>query len=223
LRTRTRGLAALTFAGLFVLMPATAALAHESATIGHLEVEVGFQTEPAYVGQPNAALISIMHEGRPVLDLGDQLKVELAFGDTTSEPLTPEPAFGLEDGKLEFGEPGTYVAPFVPTQPGKYTFHFTGSIDGEKVDRSFTSSPDGFDEVQDPATVNFPPVDVPSAHELTTRIERESERAASAAADAVDARDAADSARTVAMIGVALGALGVIAAIAALAIRRKAS
>jgi hypothetical protein len=221
-RIHRRGLAASAMAWVFALIPATAALAHESATIGHLEVEVGFQNEPAYVGQPNGALISILHEGKPVLDLGDQLKVELSFGDTTSDPMTLEPAFGFEDGKLEFGEPGTYVAPFVPSQPGAYTFRFTGKVDGEDVDRSFTSSPKGFDEVQDPAALEFPQVDAPSTQELTTRVEQESERAASAAAEASDARDAADSARTVAMIGVALGALGLIAAIAALATRRKA-
>ncbi len=43
-----------------------------------------------------------------------------------------EPAFFFEGGQLVFGEAGDYHADFVPSQPGKYTFHFTGTIDGER-------------------------------------------------------------------------------------------
>jgi hypothetical protein len=227
MRTSTRVAIVIAVAGAVAAMPGIA-LAHEPFKAGHLEGEVGFATEPAYVGQPNAATISITHDGTPVIDLGDSLKIEIGFGDTTSDPMALEPGFAYEDGKLEFGTPGEYEAPFVPSQPGPYTFHFVGTVDGEKFDQSFTSSPSGFDEVQDPADATFPPVNTPSTEQLVARIEQESQRvdqaatnSQNAAAVAVAANDAADSARTVGLIGVAVGAIGLIAAIAALARGRK--
>ena len=63
-------------------------------------------------------------------DLGDTLKVEVSFGDQTQEfPI--EPFFDEEEG---FGIPGDYRAWLIPTRAGTYSFHFTGTIDGEDVD-----------------------------------------------------------------------------------------
>jgi hypothetical protein len=213
---RTCGLTILGAAAIMTLASAGTALAHGDANQGDLEMTIGFGAEPAFTGQPNSAQLALVHDGEPVTDLkpGDAT-VEVTYGDETSEPMDMEPAFG---------EPGDYRAYFTPTQPGKYTFHFTGTVDGEEIDETMTSGPTTFAEVQDLATSEFPAVDAPSGEELATRIEQESARAeqqlAVAQAEAVSAQDAASSARTVAIIGVALGALGVIAAIAALA-RKK--
>ena len=147
MRRSTFRLAALCAAvTMLVLIPAGAAFAHGHASQGDLEMEIGFATEPAYTGQPNAALIILVHDGEPVNDVkpGD-LTVEVTFGDQTSEPMDMEPGFFYEDGKLEFGEAGEYRANFVPSQPGDYTFHFTGTVDGEKVDEEMTSGPKTFD------------------------------------------------------------------------------
>src|SRR6266545_3616700 len=58
------------------------------------------------------------------------------------------PASAHEERKIGGdGTPGDYRAWFIRTAPGPYTFHFTGSIKGQKVDEKFTSSPTTFDEV----------------------------------------------------------------------------
>ena len=55
MRRSTFRLAALCAAvAMLVLIPAGAALAHGHASQGDLEMEIGFATEPAYTGQPNA-------------------------------------------------------------------------------------------------------------------------------------------------------------------------
>jgi hypothetical protein len=227
MRRSTFRLAALCAAvAMLVLIPAGAALAHGHAHQADLEIEIGFATEPAYTGQPNAVQLILVHDGHPVTDLkpGD-VTVEVTFGDQTSEPMDMEPGFFFEDGQLEFGEPGDYRADFVPSQAGDYTFHFTGTVDGEKLDQTMSSGPKTFDSVHSLQDATFPPVDAPTNEELASRIDQESTRSAdvidAATAAAASAEDAASSAKTVGLIGVVLGALGIIAAIAALAVARK--
>src|SRR6478735_9175556 len=68
-------------------------------------------------------------------------------------PIHMEIGFGTEPAYVEVGgdgTPGDYRAWFIPSQPGPYTFHFTGSVRGTKIDESLTSGPTTFDEVQDP-------------------------------------------------------------------------
>ncbi|MEX1262373.1 MAG: hypothetical protein WEE66_00335 [Actinomycetota bacterium] len=211
-------------AGLSVL-PAAPAFAHSEAGQGGLSLTIGFVDEPAFAGQPNAVQLVVEHDGEPVIDLrpGD-VAVEITYGGETSEPMDLAPAFFFEAGQLVFGEAGDYRADFVPSQPGKYTFHFTGTIDGEEVDEEMTSGPATFSAVVDADSLSFPAVDAPSIQEVVTRIDAESTRAAdgvaAAEAAAASAESAASSARTVGMAGIVLGAIGIIAAIAAG--RRKA-
>src|SRR5687767_7934947 len=97
-----------------LVSPASAAFAHEGRMQGDLEMVVGFGTEPAYAGQPNSVQLRLVHDGEPVVDLGDTLEVEVSFGDVTQEfPLEPNFAVGA------FGEPGDYRAWFIPTAPGR--------------------------------------------------------------------------------------------------------
>jgi hypothetical protein len=223
--TIRRAVVATTVAGL-TLLPATPALAHGEAGHGDLSLTIGFVNEPAFAGMPNGVQVVVEHDGQPVTDLrpGD-VQVEVTFGDETSEPMDLEPAFAIEGGELVFGEPGDYHAEFVPSQPGKYTFHITGTIDGEDVDEEMTSGPDTFSAVEDVSAASFPPVDAPTSEELATRIEAEAGRTADAVAAAeaaaTSAESAASSARTVGVVGVVLGAIGIIAAIAALAAARR--
>ena len=160
---------------MLVLIPAGAALAHGHAHQGDLEMEIGFahRTRVHRPAQRRAQLI-LVHDGEPVTDLkpGD-ITVEVTFGDETSEPMDMEPGFFFEDGKLEFGEPGDYRADFVPSQPGDYTFHFTGTVDGEKLDEEMTSGPKTFSTVQSVNDAAFPPVDAPTNEELASRIDQE--------------------------------------------------
>ena len=214
-------------AGLIVL-PAAPAFAHGEVDQGGLVLTIGFADEPAFAGQPNAVQLVVEHDGEPVIDLrpGD-VTVEITYGDDTSEPMDLTPAFFFEAGRLVFGEAGDYHADFVPSQPGRYTFHLTGTIEGEKVDQEMTSGPATFSVVEDAASMSFPAVDTPSIEEVVTRIDAESARAAdgvtAAEAAAASADDAASSARTVGIAGIVLGAIGIIAALVAIASgRRKA-
>jgi hypothetical protein len=181
-------------------------------TIGKIDFEIGFLNEPVYVGFQNGVFLAVHDEGgNPVEDVADTLKVQVVYGTQTMD-VALEPNFEEDTG----GAPGQYVAHFIPTRPGKYTFHLSGSIGGERIDRSFTSSPTTFDEAVDPMTVQFPAKD-PTTGELATRLDRELPRVtATAQAKAAAARDRADGARTLALLGVILGGVGLVAGIAGL-------
>lgn len=183
----------------------TAAGAHETVQVGPLEIVVGFGEEPAYTGQPNSVQVVLSRDGGPITDARG-LEVEISFGDASiTLPLDT------------FGDTGDYRAPFIPSQPGDYTFHVMGRVAGKRIDETFTSSPSTFAAVEDPSSASFPRVDVPSNDELATRIETDAASAAEVA-EAVDAaRLAASDARSTAMIGIVVGAIGVIAAIGAMA------
>jgi hypothetical protein len=212
-----------------VLLLAAPAFAHEGRSHGDLEMVVGFGTEPAFAGQPNSVQLILHHDGEPVVDLGDTLSVEVAFGEESMElPLEPNFAVGV------YGEPGDYRAWFVPTRPGAYTFRFFGTIEGEEIDESFTSGPDTFSEVASVADAAFPTAD-PTNGELADRIDQEIPRitgqidelradvaaGAEAADQAAAAADDAQSASTLAIIGIAVGAAGIAIGVGALVVARK--
>lgn len=198
----------------FLMLTAAPALAHEGRNLGDLEMEVGWGTEPALAGQMNSALILLVHDGEPVVDLGDTLEFEVTFGDQT-QPFPIEPFF--EPG--EFGTLGDYRAWFIPTRPGEYTFHFFGTIDGEDVDETFAPGPGGFEEVESPQSIQFPEQE-PTTGELAERIDREVPRLTSSIGDvrasANAVADDASSAKTLGFIGIIVGAVGLIVAIVAL-------
>lgn len=202
-----------------LVLPVAPALAHEGRRLGDLELEVGFGTEPAYAGTLNSVQLIVVHHGDPVLDVADTLEVEVSFGDESVQ-LPLEPAFD---------SPGEYRAWFIPTSAGQYEFHFTGTIDDEDVDETFTSGPDTFSDIEDPATIAFPAVDAPTTTELADRIEREVPRLsgeiedarAAAIARADEVADDASSAQTFGLIGLIVGALGLVVAVVALVASRK--
>jgi hypothetical protein len=209
---------------MLVLLAGPAA-AHEARHVGGLDLVVGFGQEPAYAGQPNSVELLLSTGGTPVTDLGDTLTVSVGFGDQ-SKDLSVEPFFEVG----EFGTPGDYRAWFIPTRAGQYSFHFTGTIRGTKIDETFTSGPKTFGDVDNPTDAEFPVQD-PTNGELGERIDREIPRLEASVTDvktSVDrsvgsAVDDASSARTLALVGVAVGALGLIAAIAAIAMTRRSS
>jgi hypothetical protein len=212
-----RATRALALAGVTALLvgPAVPALAHGDEHIGDLELTIGFGTEPAYAGFPNSVEVLLVHDGQPVTD-AKGLTVDVTFGDDTATyDLEPNFAVGV------YGDPGDYRAWFVPSQPGPYTFHILGTVDGEDVDVEMTSGDDTFSEVQDTSEAAFPPVDVPSNQELADRLEADGARVGTAQAAAQQASDDASSTRAIAIVGVIVGAIGLIAALAALARSRK--
>jgi hypothetical protein len=190
-------------AAVTLIVGAPVALAHAQRQAGPIHMEIGFGTEPAYVGQPNSVQIILTEHGRAVVGLGDALKVQVSFGGQQMDfPLEPNFEVGGD------GTPGDYRAWFIPSQPGPYTFHFTGTVHGTKIDETLTSGPKTFDEVHDPAEAAFPPVNAPTNQELADRIQQDAARLSDATAAAASAKNAAGFAKTVAIIGVVVGLIG---------------
>jgi len=65
---------------------------------------------------------------------------------------------------------------FIPTAAGPYTFHLTGTIEGNPIDEKFTSSPTGFNEVQDVSTGQFPN-QLPAVADLAAQAQKGSDAA----------------------------------------------
>lgn len=193
---------------------ATPARAHEARTGGGVRFVVGWGDEPAYTGSKNSVQVTVTEAsgGAPVTDLGDGLKVEvIKTGEKLTLPLTPNFRAGA------FGTPGDYRAWLTPTRPGAYTFRITGSVRGQNVNESFSSSPTTFNDVEDAANIQFPEKD-PTPGQLATRVDREFPRLDAALAKAED--DAA-SARTLGLAGLAVGAAGLLAGAGAFVVARR--
>lgn len=96
---------------------------------------------------------------------------------------------------------------FFPTAAGGYTFHISGTIEGNAIDESFTSKPDG----------GFSPVNELSGGQFPVQFPAEADLVASAQAG----KDAASQVT----IALALGAAGLVAGLIgiglALAARRR--
>jgi hypothetical protein len=140
--------------------------AHEHRAVGNYEFVVGWTGEPAISDEPNALDLRISffangvpeeseegegehtEEGVPVVGAEETLQAEIiAGGGAETRELTLEPAFGEE---------GAYEGLVIPVEPGDYTFHIFGDIEGFEIDESFTSGPDTFSVVEDPLTLQFP-------------------------------------------------------------------
>jgi hypothetical protein len=148
------------------------AAAHEGKQVGRYRFVVGFGDEPAYAGQKNSVQLLLSDaRGRPVTNLGDTLEVMVMAG-RQAQDLALEPFFEVG----EFGTPGDYRAFFIPSTPGTYTFHFQGTIAGQKVEQDFTSGPKTFGNVQDPAQAAFPKLNQPSNAQIAQRLNRETAR-----------------------------------------------
>jgi hypothetical protein len=133
--------------------------AHEHRSVGDYTFVVGFLNEPAVQDEVNAVSVRIT---KPVADAtpaageddvaetpveGLELTVEVILGDQKVElPL-----------EQKWGDPGHYVAYLIPTQPGDYSFHVTGEIDGVAIDETFTAGPETFSAVAPREELEFPP------------------------------------------------------------------
>src|SRR6202048_137446 len=123
-----------------LFLSAVPAWAHEQRQVSAYQLTVGWQHEPTYVGVENAVQLFIKDAtGNPIDDLGTppSLQIAVSTGAKTSDPPELRAAFDPDAG---LGTHGEFDAALIPTSPGTYSFHFTGSISGQKVDEKFTSS-----------------------------------------------------------------------------------
>lgn len=200
------GLVAMLMFSLVAVLSSGTASAHGRRDIanGKYQIVVGFLTEPAYTNNTNGIDLTICQGAcennadgtlkNPVKDADKTLKAEVIFGSQTL-PVTLAPRFRAD---------GKYNGYFTPSKAGDYTFHFTGTINGDQIDEKMASTKDGFGAVEDPKL--FPAVQS-SAADLQQQVK--------------DAKDQASGASTFGIIGIVVGALGLIVAGIALALRSK--
>jgi hypothetical protein len=221
MKRRSMAVVGLLIAGLLVTLgPSGQAWAHEERSVGPYGIEVGFGDEPAYAGFPNSIqlIVTDARSDSPVTNLGDSVKVTVMTGQASMD-LSLEPNFEIGGD----GEPGDYRAWFIPTNPGTYTFQFTGKIGSTPFNQTFTSGPRTFDDVNDPTQAEFP-VQAPTNEQLGQRVVSEAARLSAAVGAA---RSHADSAvrtpRLLAIVGILLAVLGLAFGILGLSVARKAT
>ncbi len=154
---------------ILVACPPLTAEAHESRTVadGNYELVVGFLDEPAFAGEKNGLSLRVSAYGATATPEAGEDGAAAAAGpapvEGLEETLTAQVVYGDQTMDLAldaaYGDPGHYEAIFFPMEPGDYTFRIAGEIEGEALDESFTSSPNGFSPVQDPAPLRFPRAD----------------------------------------------------------------
>jgi hypothetical protein len=177
-----------------VLIAPTLAFAHERRTVGasKYDVVVGWDTEPAYVSQKNAASIRISKSGtnpaEPVTGAEKTLKVEIRQGAQTK-------SFDL---RAAFGQPGYYLADLVPTRDGDYVLTFVGSIGSDQINEKFDTADGKFNAVQPATDVQFP-IAAPEPAQIVAELQ--------------GTRAAAQTAQTIGLVGVGVGVIGLLAAI----------
>jgi len=192
---------------LFIAATAAPASAHVLKTVGPYHLLIGFGNEPTYAGEQNSVflLLTDAKTGAPVVDegLGDTLKVAVGFGTATKQlPLVS--SFDPDSGQ---GTKGVYNAYFIPTAPGDYTFHFSGTIHTTKVNITVKSSPTTFDSAHDPATIQFPQ-QAPSNLQLAQRLDAQAARQAAAIHTADSKAASASTALAIGIAGLVVGAAG---------------
>ena len=229
MRFRFRFGVALGVALMLALILASTASAHVVKQFGTYSVAMGWLHEPTYAGVENAVQVVVKDAaGQPVDDLqpGDLTVVASTAGQQTAA-LPLQPSFDPDTGQ---GTPGEYDAVLTPTEVGDYTFHLAGSIHGQTVDETATSSDQTFDPVTDGTAAQFP-VKLPAVGDLSTLIQRVDGRATSANTAAAAAQQAASTAsndaRFALVAGLSVGGLGVLLGLAGLifglrATRRRA-
>jgi hypothetical protein len=214
-------------AAMLALLSAGIVSAHTVRHAGPYSLEIGWQHEPTYVGEANGVQM-IVHDasGKGITDLTtDDVKVVVSTGGQQTGQLTFAPGFDLEEQSGTFGE---YNAPIMPTAPGDYTFHITGSIHGQAVDIIVTSSDQTFDTVRGTTDIQFP-MKLPTLTEIVTRLDRIDARQANntgptqaavnaAQASANDAHQAADRAL---LVGGGIGLAGLVVGAWSLVVARR--
>jgi hypothetical protein len=193
---RQRGRIGALVAGLvaaLTLSTAATSAAHVREAAGPYTVELGWAEEPTYNGARNAIEVKVEGAaGKAVADPRASLRVEVSFGEAVRQlALAPE------------GGRGRFAAAIIPTRPGVYAFHVTGTVRGRAIDVAATCSERTFDCVESATEIEFPVVE-PSGAELGAKLGRAQVRIR-------HADERAASAQTVAAVAVVLAVLALLA------------
>jgi hypothetical protein len=133
--------------------------AHEHRAVGDYNFVVGFLNEPAVQDELNAASVRITKpapaDATPAPGTDDVADTPVEGLELTVEIIYQDQKISLPL-EAKWGDPGHYVAYFIPTQPGDYSFHVTGEIDGQAIDETFTSGPETFSTVTPRSDLEFP-------------------------------------------------------------------
>lgn len=173
-----------------ILLSSAAADAHERRTVGAYTFVVGWLNEPALINQPNSIdlRVSRASDASPVTGLEQTLKVTVKSGEkSTDVQLRPR-----------FNTPGAYDGRIVPTALGSYVFTFTGTIEGQNINETFTAGPGTFGLIEEG---NAFPNELPTAQQLAERL---------VVLESAGG-NTSDSGKTFGIIGIVLGALGLAA------------
>ena len=209
--------AVIVFAAALLLaaMAPAVALAHEGREVGGYNLVVGFMEEPALIDEPNGAYVFVTKaaehghemsddegghshadESVPVEGLADTVTVQVSYGSEKREfSLSPL-----------LGEPGAYVAHFIPTATGTYVFRFRGAIEGMAIDEVFESGPGRFNDVEEKGKLAFPEPRLSPA-ELQVQVE--------------EAAQSSTRAMIFGLIGIVLGVVGTLSGVGAIYRRRS--
>ncbi|MEP7287655.1 MAG: hypothetical protein ABI947_18020 [Chloroflexota bacterium] len=134
----SRAVVAVLMIGVVLALPIIV-LAHVPRTIaGKYDVEVGWDKEPTYAAERNAASIQINRIGTEdgVDGVEKTLKVNIASGGNTPKEYILRAT----------NKKGYYLADFTPPQAGSYIFTFVGTIEETAVNERFESGPGRFDD-----------------------------------------------------------------------------
>lgn len=129
---------------LSIIFGFSSAYAHKKVTVENLDIEVGWQEEPALVGLMNAVTFEI-NENAPDGQSGVK---------NTFKNLVATIKFGGLAKALDIdsdSEAGHYHAKIIPTSRGSYTVLLKGDINGKMID---TEIP--LDDVEDKSVLSFP-------------------------------------------------------------------
>lgn len=212
-------LVAVAAAALFIFT--SIASAHERRMVGEYEFVVGFLVEPAIEGEKNGVDLRVRI---PAEEEGGDLTPVEGVHETLQVEITHIPSGVSKQADLRgiFGDPGHYTSDLIPTAPGPYRFHFTGSIGDLEIDEVFESGEDTFSEVLPSSGFQFPE-SVPAAREMESAIRGAQETAEQSANAVAAAEEAAASAQSTATIALVVGAVGLLAGVGGvvLAMRKR--
>ncbi len=173
---RVRLVSLLAVLVLAVVALAIPTLAHEGREVGDYHIVLGWRVEPAYTGLFNGPEFTVtMHggeeheeghepEGTPEPEhsdaSGDHHEEDSAALTGLEDTLQIEVSFGGQTKLLRlravFGEPGSYTADLIPTQPGDYSFRIFGTIGDTEIDETFSSTEGEFSSVEPVEDIQFP-------------------------------------------------------------------